>query len=81
MKFISKKDLRKLITKYCDDNVSLNDVKEIFEEFADDYFIVDGELTLYRKAVIEEDKKVEDDENDDLLDNTVGYSFILAGDE
>lgn len=49
MKAIPKKDLRKLITKHCEDIVYPLDIADLFEEYGDDYFIVDGEIKLVRK--------------------------------
>lgn len=49
MKSIPKRALRKLITKYCDDDVELSDIREIFEQFGDDWYIVDGRYELCKK--------------------------------
>ena len=49
MKAIPKKDLRKLITRYCDDIVYPLDIDDLFLTYGDDYFIVDGEIKLVRK--------------------------------
>ena len=49
MKAIPKKDLRKLITRHCDDIVYPLEIDDLFEEYGDDYFIVDGEIKLVRK--------------------------------
>lgn len=56
MKVIPKKDLRKLITKYCDKDVTLDEVERLFEAFGDEWYIDYGKLRLFKEN--EERKKL-----------------------
>lgn len=44
MKFIPKDDLVKMLKYSSNDDFSLEDMKEIFELFGDDWFVMDGDL-------------------------------------